>query len=99
MPYHNNGPLLVTGAAGRLGRRVIHHLLATHGVPAGQVIAVTRKPEALAGLAARGVLVRQGSFDDPAGLKSVFAGAKLTGRPAQSVPDFLFENRAAMGLG
>jgi NAD(P)H dehydrogenase (quinone) len=76
MAYRNSGPLLVTGAAGQLGRRVIHHLLATEGVPAKDIIAVTRKPEALAELAAKGVVVRQGSFDDAAGLKAAFAGAK-----------------------
>lgn len=76
MPYRNTGPLLVTGAAGQLGRRVIHHLLATEGVPAKDVIAVTRKPEALVELAAQGVVVRQGSFDDAAGLAKAFAGAK-----------------------
>ena len=76
MPYRNNGPLLVTGAAGQLGRRVIHHLLTSEGVPANQVIAVTRKPEALADLRASGVVVRQGSFDDAAGLAQAFAGAR-----------------------
>jgi NAD(P)H dehydrogenase (quinone) len=76
MPYRNTGPLLVTGAAGQLGRRVIHHLLSTEGVPARDIIAVTRKPEALADLAAKGVAVRQGSFDDAAGLTKAFAGAK-----------------------
>jgi NAD(P)H dehydrogenase (quinone) len=76
MTYHNNGPLLVTGAAGQLGRRVIHHLLTSEGVPAKDVIAVTRKPEALGDLAAKGVVVRQGSFDDAAGLAKAFAGAR-----------------------
>jgi uncharacterized protein YbjT (DUF2867 family) len=32
-------------------------------VPASQVIAATRKPEALADLAARGVIVRKAYFD------------------------------------
>jgi len=76
MPYRNNGPLLVSGAAGQLGRRVLHHLLATEGVPAQAIIAVTRRPEALADLAGRGVVVRQGSFDDAAGLARAFAGAQ-----------------------
>jgi NAD(P)H dehydrogenase (quinone) len=75
MPYHNNGPLLVTGAAGHLGRRVVEHLLTTHGVPAAQIIAGTRKPDSLADLAAKGVIVRKVDFDDPAGLLQAFAGA------------------------
>ncbi|MDU6836279.1 MAG: SDR family NAD(P)-dependent oxidoreductase, partial [Bradyrhizobium sp.] len=37
--------LLVTGAAGQLGRAVIRHLLTTLKVPAGSIIAATRKPE------------------------------------------------------
>ena len=76
MPYHNNGPLLVAGASGQLGRRVIHHLLSSQGVPANQLIAVTRKPDALADLAKQGVQVRQGDFDDATSLRQAFAGAR-----------------------
>jgi NAD(P)H dehydrogenase (quinone) len=36
--------LLVTGASGRLGQRVLHHLVNTLSVPAGRIIATTRKP-------------------------------------------------------
>lgn len=68
--------LLVTGAAGQLGRRVIAHLLQTHRVPAGQIIATTRKPEALADLAAQGVQVRSADFDNPASLVAAFSGAQ-----------------------
>jgi NAD(P)H dehydrogenase (quinone) len=68
-------PLLVTGAAGHLGRRVIAHLLETHKVPANQIIAATRVPESLADLSARGVVVRQCDFDDAASLARGFSGA------------------------
>lgn len=68
--------LLVTGASGPLGRRVIAHLLQTHGVPAGKIIATTRKPEALADLAAQGVQVRRADFEDPASLVAAFTGAQ-----------------------
>ncbi|EYF03193.1 SDR family oxidoreductase [Chondromyces apiculatus] len=64
--------ILVTGAAGQLGRRVIEHLLARN---AGHVIATTRAPEKLADLAARGVEVRHADFDAPASLEKAFAGA------------------------
>lgn len=64
--------LVVTGAAGSLGRRVIE-LLVAQGA-GGRVVAVTRKPEALADLAAQGVDVRRGDFDDPASLQAAFAG-------------------------
>jgi len=76
MPYRNNGPLLVTGASGHLGRRVIEHLLTTHGVPAREIIAATRKPAVLADLAAKGVDVRRADFDDATGLVQAFRGAR-----------------------
>src|SRR5262245_19821558 len=63
--------LLVSGASGHLGRRVIELLLAAN---AGHVIATTRSPGKLADLAARGVAVRQADFDDPASLAAAFAG-------------------------
>ena len=37
--------LLVTGAAGQLGQRVIHHLLETYKVAPGHIVAATRSPE------------------------------------------------------
>jgi NAD(P)H dehydrogenase (quinone) len=64
--------LLVTGAAGQLGRRVVELLLESN---AGRVLATTRTPEKLADLAARGAEVRAASFDDPASLRNAFAGA------------------------
>lgn len=68
--------LLVTGASGHLGRRVIHHLLETLKVPAARIIATTRKPETLADLAALGVVVRQADFEDSASLARAFEGAQ-----------------------
>lgn len=68
--------LLVTGASGHLGRRVIHHLLETLKVPAARIIATTRKPETLADLAALGVVVRQADFEDSASLAQAFEGAQ-----------------------
>jgi NAD(P)H dehydrogenase (quinone) len=68
----NTQTLLVTGASGHLGRRVIDLLLEAN---AGQIIATTRTPAQLADLAARGVEVRHADFDDPAGLAAAFAGA------------------------
>lgn len=67
--------LLVTGASGQLGRRVIAHLLQTHKVAPQRIIATTRKPETLADLAAQGVVVRQADFEDAASLAAAFAGA------------------------
>jgi NAD(P)H dehydrogenase (quinone) len=67
---------LVTGASGKLGRGVIDSLIAEQKIPPNQIIAITRKPEGLGDLAAKGVQVRAGSFDDEAGLAKAFAGAK-----------------------
>lgn len=67
--------VLVTGAAGQLGRAVIRHLLTTLNVPAASIIATTRKPEQLQELAAQGVQVRPADFDDPQSLTAAFAGA------------------------
>ena len=67
--------LLVTGASGQLGRRVIAHLLQTLKIAPQNIIATTRKPEALADLAALGVGVRSADFEDPASLAAAFAGA------------------------
>ena len=64
--------LLVTGAAGHLGRQVIEILLAVPGERT--LVATTRNPAALADLAARGVDVRAANFDEPAGLEVAFAG-------------------------
>lgn len=64
--------LLVTGASGQLGRRVVELLLEAN---AGQIIATTRTPEKLADFSARGVIVRKADFDDPASLVEAFKGA------------------------
>lgn len=63
---------LITGANGQLGRLVVESLIKK--VPASQVIAMVRKPEAGADLAALGVEVRIGSYDEPASLDAAFAG-------------------------
>ena len=67
--------ILVTGASGKLGRRVIHHLLETQKVDAAHLIALTRDPSKLADLAAKGVDVRAADFKDAASLPKAFDGA------------------------
>ena len=66
--------ILITGAAGQLGQRVIHHLLETEKVPAANIIAATRDPAKLAELAAKGVVARRVDFDDAASLEAAFKG-------------------------
>ncbi|KLD76809.1 SDR family oxidoreductase [Xanthomonas hyacinthi] len=66
--------LLVTGAGGQLGQRVLAHLLDTLQLPPARIVALTRRPETLAAWAARGVEVRPGDFDAPASLDAAFQG-------------------------
>lgn len=68
-----NGPYLVTGASGQLGRLVLDCLLLRNVAP---VVATTRSPEGLASYAARGIEVRLADFNDPIKLKDAFAGAR-----------------------
>jgi len=71
MSKNHQPVLLVTGASGHLGRRVIELLLEAR---AGTIVATTRTPEKLADFSAQGVLVRQADFNDPASLSAAFAG-------------------------
>ena len=64
--------IIVTGASGGFGRAAAEQLL--DKVPASQLIFTTRKPQGLAGFAARGASVRYADFDDPASLAQAFAG-------------------------
>ncbi|MBB3655454.1 NAD(P)H dehydrogenase (quinone) [Rhizobium sp. BK650] len=66
--------ILVTGAAGQLGQRVIHHLIESYKVAPANIVAATRSPEKLALLAAKGVITRKADFDDAASLEAAFAG-------------------------
>lgn len=81
--------LIVTGASGLYGRAAVEGIL--ERVPARELIVITRRPERLAELAARGVTVRQGDFDYPASLTRAFeGGVKLlmisTGRVGRRLP-------------
>jgi NAD(P)H dehydrogenase (quinone) len=67
--------ITVTGVTGKLGRIVIEDLLTR--VPASELVAVARTPEKAADLAARGVEVRAGDYDDQASLEAAFAGADV----------------------
>ncbi|MFC0560158.1 SDR family oxidoreductase [Halalkalibacter alkalisediminis] len=63
--------MLVTGATGKLGTRVVETLLKT--VPANQLAVSVRNLKKAAGLQACGVEVHQGDFDHPETLDSAFA--------------------------
>lgn len=64
--------LLVTGATGKLGTKIVDALLKT--VPANQLAVSVRNPEKAEGIKTRGVEVRQGDFDRPETLDTAFKG-------------------------
>ena len=64
--------LLVTGATGKLGTKVVETLLKK--VPASQLAVSVRNPEKAESLRARGVDVRQADFDRPETMDAAFAG-------------------------
>lgn len=64
----------ITGAGGHLGRRVVEVLLAL--VPAQRIRALTRRPEKLADLAARGVSVVEADFAKPEALSRTLASVE-----------------------
>jgi NAD(P)H dehydrogenase (quinone) len=66
--------LIVTGASGQLGRKIVENLLDL--VPADCIGVSVRDPAKAAGLAARGVRVRQGDYNDPASLHHAWEGAE-----------------------
>jgi NAD(P)H dehydrogenase (quinone) len=63
--------VVVTGAAGHLGRLVAEQLL--ERVAPEDLVLVTRRPQALRDFGARGAEVRYGDFDDPDSLRDAFA--------------------------
>ena len=64
--------LLITGATGKFGTKVMEILLKT--VPAEHLAVSVRNPEKAEALCAQGVDVRQGDFDQPETLDAAFAG-------------------------
>ncbi len=64
--------LLVTGATGKLGSKVVNELLKT--VPAEQLAVSVRTPAKAEWISALGVEVRHGDFDQPESLAAAFAG-------------------------
>ena len=69
--------ILVTGANGQLGRRIVQHLIArAPALLGGQLAVSVRDPARADDLARRGVHVRQGDFSQPESLARAFAGAE-----------------------
>lgn len=72
-PADGHSRLLITGASGALGRMTAQLLVAERR--RGELILVSRTPEALSDLAERGADVRFADFDEPRSLRDAFAGA------------------------
>jgi NAD(P)H dehydrogenase (quinone) len=66
--------LLVTGAAGKLGRSVVAYLVEEFGIDPADIVAGTRDPAKLDDVGPGGVAVRAVDFDKPDSLATVFAG-------------------------
>ena len=66
--------IVVTGATGQLGRRVVEGLLGK--LPGAQIGVSVQKPEKAEEFKQRGVRVRKGDFADPASLTEAFDGAE-----------------------
>jgi NAD(P)H dehydrogenase (quinone) len=64
--------IMVTGATGQLGGLVVERLAGR--VPVSELRVSVRDPGKAEALAERGIEVRQGDFDDPAGLTRTFDG-------------------------
>ena len=90
--------IIVTGASGQLGRTIVEKLV--ERIPASQVGASVRDPKKASDLAALGVRVRQGDFDDPASLSDAFEGATqvliVSSNAAASGGDPVAQHRAAI---
>ena len=88
--------IIVTGATGQLGGAVVRRLL--ERLPAGRVGVSVREPQKAADLAAQGVRVRCGDFDDAASLADAFADAEqvLLVSAATTGPDALRQHRTAI---
>lgn len=66
--------LIVTGATGQLGKRIVAELL--RRVPARKIGVSVRSPDKAGDLAAQGVRVRQGDYDRPESLRHAWEGAE-----------------------
>ena len=81
--------IVISGASGRTSRKIIDNLLA-RGVPASDLILVSRSPEHadLAAYGARGAALRYGDFTDLASLPQAFAGGeRMYFMPLNHPPD------------
>ncbi|MBB3138794.1 uncharacterized protein YbjT (DUF2867 family) [Rhizobium pisi] len=91
---------IVTGASGKLGRKVVENLL-LH-VPADEIGVSVRDPKKVSDIWASGVRVRQGDFSDAASLRHAWAGARrlllISSNAAATGGDPLEQHAIAIGI-
>lgn len=91
--------IVVTGATGQLGNLIVKALAGR--MPAGRVGASCRDPAKAADLAALGVRVRRGDYEEPASLADAFEGATqvllISSNVAAKGGDPLPQHRNAIG--
>lgn len=92
--------LIVSGATGQLGRRIVEHLLTF--VPASRIGVSTRKPNDAAAFAEAGIRVRQGDYSDAATLRHAWEGAErvllISSNAAARGGDPLAQHRTAIDV-
>jgi uncharacterized protein YbjT (DUF2867 family) len=69
----NSEKFIISGASGQLGELTVRELL-KRGVPAGNLILVSRTPDKLAEFAKLGAVTRFGDVDKPESLAAAYAG-------------------------
>jgi NAD(P)H dehydrogenase (quinone) len=69
----NMSKILITGASGAVGKKTIEHLL-KKGIPASQLVGLSRKTEGLEDLISKGVEIRIGDYFDYNSLLHAFEG-------------------------
>ena len=74
--------IVVTGATGQLGSRIVRELLRT--IEPDRIAVSVRDPSKAGDLAAEGVRVRRGDFDDPASLADSTAVSPILPRRRRS---------------
>lgn len=91
---------IVTGASGKLGRKVVENLLLR--VPATSIGVSVRDPNKVTDLAAKGVRVRSGNFSDAGSLRHAWEGARrlllISSNAAATGGDPLKQHATAIGV-
>ena len=75
--------IVVTATSGHLGRLIVRDLLA-RGVPAADVVAGARSPDAVADLVAAGVRTAVIDYADPATVEAALSAADTRSTPSET---------------